>query len=84
MIYRLLIRKGGVIMKKRERFITWARKDENDPTPLKITLKTKSGEKLHFSTDKPVSYSEMYRIQDAWIESIELKNGFWVCKLYED
>lgn len=69
---------------KRERFITWARTDENDPTPLKITLKTKSNEKLYFSTDKPVSFSEMHRIQNAWVESINKKGGFWICQLYED
>lgn len=71
-------------MKRRMRFITWAKKDPEDTTKIIYTLKTADEGTLHFTSDDEVEYSIMQRIRYAWIERIEKVDGAWEVVLYED
>ena len=75
--------------KRRMRFITWAKKDPNDETPILYGFRTYDGKNLCFTSEDTVSPSFMERIRQAWIESIEKRkdpNGieYWSVSLYEE
>lgn len=71
-------------MKRRMRFLTWCKKDVNDERKINYTLKTYEGTVLKFTSDEEQPYSMLTRLQNAWIESIELVNNEWFAVLYED
>ena len=71
-------------MKRRMRFITWCKKDVNDERKINYTLKTYEGTTLKFTSDEEQPYSMLVRLQDAWIEKLELVNNEWFAILYED
>lgn len=78
--------------KRRIRFITWAKKDPDDETPIVYTFKTKewdgSSKTLYFTSEDFVSPAMMSRIRAAWVEKIDrVKNEFencWNVVLYEE
>lgn len=77
--------------KRRMRFGTWCRKDEDDEHKINYTFTDSDGEVLYFTSEDIVSWSMLSRIRNAWIISIELiKNEFnnpegeWYAILYED
>ena len=75
---------------RRMRFITWAKKDIEDKTPIKYTLfEKKSGKLFHYTSEDIVSFSTLERIRYAWIDRISYfadENGqiWWDVYLYED
>lgn len=73
---------------RRTRFITWARRDMNDTTPIKYTFKESTGKELKMTSENTVSYHLMERIRYAWIDSIEKKQDesgeYWDVRIYED
>lgn len=78
--------------KRRTRFITWCKRDVEDETPIRYTLKAKEADGresvLHFTSDESVSFATLERIRYAWVESITLesdgKGKYWNAVLYED
>ena len=74
-------------MKRRMRFITWAKKDPDDETPIRYEFKGKD-RVWRFTSDDEVSYSMLERIRNAWVESIEKvstdQGEVWKAVLYED
>jgi len=70
-------------MKRRMRFVTWAKKDPNDSRPIHYTFKGSDGTQ-HFTSEDVVSFSTMERIRNAWVEKIELIDGVWNAVIYED
>ena len=73
----------GKEYKRRMRFVTWARKDENDETPIIYTFKTEDGV-MRFTSENTVGFSMLERIRRAWIESIEHDGLCWIVNIYED
>ena len=68
---------------RRTRFITWAKKDPEDTTPIRYTFK--GWDKTHhFTSEDTVSPAMMERIRWAWIEKIEKIDGRWDVILQED
>ena len=70
--------------KRRMRFVTWCRKDINDERKINYTFKTYDGKVLKFTSDEEQPYSMLGRLQDAWIERIDLVNNEWFASLYEE
>lgn len=79
--------------KRRMRFVTWAKKDPNDETPIRYTVRMKDPyyktETIkHYTSEEAVSYSTLERIRAAWVESIERveteDGAVWEVVLYED
>ena len=77
--------------KRRLRFGTWCRKDEDDERKINYTFTDSNGEVLYFTSEDIVSWNMLSRIRNAWITSIKLiKNEFnnpegeWYAVLYED
>ncbi|MEE1078545.1 MAG: hypothetical protein UIC64_05770 [Agathobacter sp.] len=70
--------------KRRMRFVTWCKKDVNDERKINYTLKTYDGKVIKFTSDEPQPNSMLRRLQDAWIETIELVNNEWFATLYEE
>ena len=77
-------------MARRMRFITWCKKDPEDERKINYTFKHSNGYVSHFTSESELSLHEFLKVQNAWIESIELINqsenfaGEWVAVLYED
>lgn len=77
--------------KRRMRFITWCRKDEDDERKINYKFTNANGETSYFTSEDIVSWDMLSKIRNAWITSIELiKNesnntdGEWYVVLYED
>ena len=74
--------------KRRMRFVTWAKKDINDKTPISYIFTDSEGKTTHFTSENIVSFSFMARLREAWIEKIELVDDklgkHWIAVLYED
>lgn len=68
---------------RRMRFITWCKKDINDERKINYKLKTYDNEILEFTSEEEQPYSMLVRLQNAWIEKIELINNEWFAVLYE-
>lgn len=66
------------------RFVTWCKKDLNDERKINYTLKTYDGKTLKFTSDDDQPYSMLVRLQDAWIEKIDLIDNEWYATLYEE
>lgn len=71
-------------MKRRMRFVTWCKKDVNDERKINYTFKTYDNEILKFTSEEKQPFSILTRLQNAWIETIELANNEWFVVLYED
>ena len=71
-------------MEKRMTFLTWAKKDPNDETPLKIVLKPSKGRAMKFSSEKAITFAEMERLRRAYVRKVEKVNDVWEIELYED
>lgn len=71
-------------MKRRMRFVTWCKKDVNDERKINYTFKTYENEVLKFTSEEEQPRSMLIRLQNAWIEKIELLNNEWFVTLYED
>lgn len=69
---------------KRMTFLTWAKKDPNDETPLKITLRSFDGLTMCFDSDTPISHSTMEKLRKSWVSNVKKENGVWILDLYED
>lgn len=78
----------GKTMKRRMRFVTWAKKDPDDETKIFYTFRIKETDKssktIYFTSEDTVSYSMIERIRVAWIEKIEKVNDAWNVIIYED
>ena len=70
-------------MKRRTRFVTWAKRDPEDTKAMKITFKSTDGV-IKLNSGQPISYSMMERIREAWIESVELVDNEWIIIIYEE
>jgi hypothetical protein len=77
-------------MARRTRFITWAKKDPTDETPIQYTFHMKDWNGFehteHFTSEEPVStvpHLTMTRLQQAWVKSVELVDNKWNVVLYE-
>ena len=66
------------------RFVTWCKKDVNDERKINYVLKTDDNEILRFTSEEEQPGSMLVRLQNAWIEKIELINNEWFVTLYED
>lgn len=71
-------------MKRRMRFATWCKKDVNDERKINYTLKTYDNKILNFTSDEGQPQSMLIRLQNAWIDKIELINNEWFATLYEE
>lgn len=71
-------------MKRRMRFVTWCKKDVNDERKINYTLKTYDDKVLKFTSEEEQPRSMLIRLQNAWIEKIELVNNEWFATLYEE
>lgn len=71
-------------MKRRMRFVTWCKKDVNDERKINYTFKTYENEVLKFTSEEEQPGSMLVRLQNAWIDTIELVNNEWFVSLYED
>ena len=71
-------------MKRRTRFITWAKRDTNDERKINYTFRDRDGNTQAFTSDDYCGFVFMERLRQAWIETIELINGEWYATLYED
>ena len=69
---------------KRMRFLTWCKKDINDERKINYTIKTYENEVIKFTSDEPQTNSMLRRLQEMWIDKIELINNEWFVSLYED
>ncbi|MBQ1789747.1 MAG: hypothetical protein II008_06195 [Oscillospiraceae bacterium] len=73
---------------RRIRFVTWCNRDVDDNTKIIYTFRMVNGdgtqEVKHFTSDDEVPYSMLGRIQQAWIESIDLTAEGWNVTIYED
>lgn len=70
--------------KRRMRFITWCKKDIHDERKINYTLKTYDNKIEKFTSEDSVTYSMMVRLQNAWVDTIELVNNEWNVLLYEE
>lgn len=77
--------------KRRTRFITWCKRDPDDERKINYTFKYSNGRIINFTSEDDVSLHTFLKIQNAWIESVELINndsensaGEWYVVLYED
>ena len=77
--------------KRRTRFITWCKKDPDDERKINYTFKHANGFVSHFTSDDELPLNLFLKVQNAWIESVELINndlensaGEWCIILYED
>lgn len=74
--------------KRRMRFGTWCRKDEDDETKIVYEFKTYDGDTLYFTSEDDMSFSMIHRLHYAWIDKIEkIENEVsthWFAKLYEE
>lgn len=79
-------------MARRMRFITWAKKDPDDNTKIAYTFRKRNqdGTKdtIYFTSEDLVSWDLFFRIREAWVESVELKQeeaeAVWNVVIYED
>ena len=69
---------------KRMRFVTWCKKDVNDKRKINYTLKTYDDKVLNFTSEEEQPLSMLIRLQNAWIDKIELVNNEWFVTLYEE
>lgn len=70
--------------KRRMRFVTWCKKDVNDERKINYTLKTYDDKVLNFTSEEEQPRSMLIRLQNAWIDKIELVNNEWFATLYEE
>ena len=74
--------------KRRTRFGTWCKRDENDETKIFYTFRMKNYDGMqevkHFTSDDGVPASWLTRLYYAWIESIERKEEGWQVSIYEE
>lgn len=69
---------------RRMRFVSWCKKDINDERKIHYTLKTYDEKVLQFTSDDEQPYSMLVRLQNAWIDKIELIDNEWFATLYEE
>ena len=69
--------------KRRTRFVTWARRDPYDDTPLVVTFKA-TDKVYHFTSEDVIGFAMMDRVRNAWIEDITKVDGVWKVTIYED
>ena len=69
---------------RRQRFVTWAKKDPDDETPIDYTFRGNDGVHYFNSDCDYCTPSMMERIRNAWVESIKLVNGRWKVVIYEE
>ena len=76
-------------MARRMRFVTWCKKDPEDERKINYTFKHSNGHVSHFTSEYELSLHIFLKVQNAWIENIELVNqsenfaGEWNVILYE-
>lgn len=76
-------------MARRMRFVTWCKKDPEDERKINYTFKHSNGCVSHFTSEDELSLHIFLKVQNAWIENIELVNqsenfaGEWNVVLYE-
>lgn len=75
--------------KRRTRFVTWCKRDPDDERKINYTFKHSNGCVSRFTSEDELSFHVFLKVQNAWIESIELVNqsedfaGEWNIILYE-
>jgi len=70
-------------MKRRTRFVTWAKRDPDDERMIYYTFKSADGVQ-NFTSNDCVSFSMMERIRQAWVEKIKLIDNAWHVVIYEE
>lgn len=79
--------------KRRMRFVTWARKDPEDETPIRYTFRMtdpayKTECVRYFTSEDSVPFSMLERVRAAWVEKIEKREDdlgvYWEVFIYED
>ena len=70
--------------KRRMRYVTRCKKDVNDKRKINYTLKTYDYKVLNFTSEEEQPRSMLIRLQNAWIDKIELVNNEWYVTLYEE
>ena len=77
-------------MARRMRFKTWCAKDPDDERKINYTFKG-NDKTYYFTSEDELDIFAFFRVQRAWVESIELvKNEFnnpegeWYVVIYED
>ena len=53
-------------------FKQWAKKDENDIRTMHVTMETSEGELITLKSGQKISYSMMFRIQEAKVKETRL------------
>lgn len=75
-------------MARRTRFGTWCARDINDETKIVYTFRMMDadGKKHteHFTSDDTMEPGMMYRLREAWIDTIHRDSDAWIASLYED
>lgn len=71
------------MVKRRMRFLTWAKKDPEDETPIDYTFTWADGTVSQFTSEDEVSYSFIEMVRNAWVDTIEKIDGRWKVKIYE-
>lgn len=69
--------------KRRMRFVTWCKKDEDDDRKINYYFKTWNGSIMMFTSEDLMPVSMLGRLQRAWIEKIDLIDNEWHAHLYE-
>ena len=70
---------------RRKRLITWAREDEDDERFINYTFRALDGEVMHFTSENEVTPHMMRRLQNSWIEKVELTpENTWDIVIYEE
>lgn len=79
--------------KRRMRFLTWAKKDPNDETPIHYTFRMKDSADgaeyvKKFTSEDTCYFSFMEKLRSAWVEKIEKVStdtgDYWDAFLYEE
>lgn len=64
-------------------FKQWAKKDENDIRPMHVSLETNEDDLLTFEPNCKITYSMMFRLQDAKVKEARLICDEWFIDLIE-
>lgn len=71
-------------MRRLLRFLTWCKRDIADERKINYTFRTYENEVLKFTSEEEQPGSLLVRLQNAWVEKIELINNEWFVTLCEE
>ena len=64
-------------------FKQWAMKDENDIRTMHVSMETNEGKLITLKSGQKISYSMMFRIQEAKVKEARLVCDEWFIDLIE-